>query len=343
MAARFLVLPLTLCILSSNGFAMNDNPFAKSESLQIGKNISWKISKEVALASKTVSDGKGAYYHLRFDNKQLTVVISSDGGGLKPKTFSQLEILNVQIGGQQSELFKWCLNNQQGHNRYLEQGLTVKKNICLVDGDAGSFVMQLDIDTLTALRNGAELQFTLKPYRTPLELHYETVDFNDMYVELNMQIKPVVVSGVRTMEAVDEPVKKCLAEPPAKYKNVTPVEYDCDSTVEKKEAEARFGKLVATENARQKKIAAEHAKQRKLAEQKKQQALADKLKQEKLLKAEAAAIAASEAKREQISQEITQKMLALCEKYWKKGEHRCYCQKYIEHAPGNIKANASCN
>jgi hypothetical protein len=57
---------------------------------------------------------------------------------------------------------------------------------------------------------------------------------------------------------------------------------------------------------------------------------------------EAAAIAASEIKQAQLSDEITQKMLKVCDKYWSKGEHRCYCQKYIEHAPASIQASSTC-
>ena len=101
--------------------------------------------------------------------------------------------------------------------------------------------------------------------------------------------------------------------------------------------------MVDVEKARQQKLEAEKEKQRKLAEQKKQKELEEKLKREEKLKAEAAAIAASEAKRARIKDEITQKMLAVCEKYWSKGEHRCYCQNYIEHAPAEIQAKANCN
>lgn len=84
-------------------------------------------------------------------------------------------------------------------------------------------------------------------------------------------------------------------------------------------------------------------KQRKLVEQEKQKALAEKEKQEKLLQAEAAAIAASQAKQAKISDEISMKMIKVCEKYWNKGEHRCYCQKYIEHAPASIQESSTCD
>ena len=100
--------------------------------------------------------------------------------------------------------------------------------------------------------------------------------------------------------------------------------------------------LVNQEKERQRKLAAEKEKQRKLAEEQKQKALAAKLKEEERLQAEAAAIAASQAKQAQIDSEITQKMVGVCEKYWNKGEHRCYCQKYIDHAPAIIQASSTC-
>ena len=66
------------------------------------------------------------------------------------------------------------------------------------------------------------------------------------------------------------------------------------------------------------------------------------MKQEELLRAEAAAIAASQAKQAKIGGEITMKMVRVCKKYWDKGEHRCYCQKYIEHAPKSIQESSTC-
>ena len=121
------------------------------------------------------------------------------------------------------------------------------------------------------------------------------------------------------------------------------VEYDCDNAAEKKGAEARITKLVNQKKAKEHKLAAESERRRKLAEEKKQKELEEKLKQEELLQAEATAIAASEVKQAKIGGEIAQKMIKMCEKYWSKGEHRCYCQKYIEHAPAKIQANSTCN
>ncbi len=334
MFNRFFVSLFIAFVFSTSVSAKNnDNPFAKTESLNIGKDISWEIDNDTVVATKTTGDGKGAFYHLKFDNRQLELMISSDAKGLTPKKFNQLEIINVMIDGKDSLLFKWCLNNQQRHNRFLQQGLKVKKDICTVDGDAGRFVMRLNKNTLTSLQQGSRLLILLKPFRTSLELYYDLGDFKDMYVALNTKPADETNVVVEKIKSVNVPKKKCLLDAPVKFKNIKSVEYACDNAAEKKDAEQQLSKLVNEEMARQ----------QKLAEQKKQKELAAKLKQEEQLKAEAAAIAASEAKQAAISSEITQKMLNVCEKYWNKGEHRCYCQKFIEYAPAEIQANSTCN
>jgi hypothetical protein len=347
MSNRIFTSLFLLCVFSLNVSAKNDNPFAKTQSLDIGTDISWKVDKKASLATKSKDNGKGVYYHLRFDNRQLELLVTSDADGTVPKKFNQLEIKDVQIDGKQSSLFKWCLKNQERHNRFLQQGLKVKKDICVTDGDAGSFVMRLNKETLVSLQQGKTLLIMLKPFRTPLELHYDLGDFKSMYVALNASAVPAAVTAAPVKAAVATPktaaVKKtCLANPPTNYKNIKSVKYDCANSSAKQSAELKVNNLVAQEKAKEKKAAAEKEKQRKLAEEKKQQEIAAQLEQEKLLKVEAAAIAASEAKQAAIGGEIAQKMLKVCEKYWNKGEHRCYCQKYIEYAPSEIQANSSC-
>jgi len=39
---------------------------------------------------------------------------------------------------------------------------------------------------------------------------------------------------------------------------------------------------------------------------------------------------------------LRQKWLDYDKKLWDKGEHRCYCQKYIKFAPANIRALPTC-
>ena len=209
--------------------------------------------------------------------------------------------------------------------------------------------MRLDKTTLEGLKNGSSLSIMLKPFRTPLVLNYDLGDFNDMYTAMNAKPAPAPVvaapvAAVPTVKAVKAaPVKKCYAEAPAKYKSIKSEEYVCDDTAAKISAEKKIAKQVEQEKARERQIAAEKEKQRKLAEEKRQAELAELARQEELRAAEAAAIAASEAKQAEIGGEITEKMVSMCRKYWDKGEHRCYCQKYIEHAPADIQASSTCD
>jgi hypothetical protein len=231
--------------------------------------------------------------------------------------------------------------------------LTVKNNVCEVNGNAGTYVMHLNRDTLTALKGGKRLSIMIKPYRTALDLNYDISDFGDMFLALNAGAASVVSAPVEN-KAIEGTNKKCWAGPPAKYKNIKSVEYDCADAAAKSDAEAWVIKLVNQQKVKDQKVAAAQAKVladknkererlRVQAEKKKQEQQAAKLKQEEVLQAEQAAVAASVAKQAQISDEITQKMLKVCDRFWSKGEHRCYCQKYIEHAPSNIQANSSCS
>lgn len=350
MFNRLPVAFIVLCLFSLNAWAVgDDNPFAKSKSLSSGTDAGWKIDKEAVLATKFIDDDKGTYYHLLFDNKQLKLVITSDAAGLKPKTFSQFEIKGVEIDGKETPLFKWCLNNQERHSRFLQQGLAVKKGVCTINANAGTFIMRLNKATLTSLQNGSRLLISLKPFRTPLTLDYDIDDFSDMYSALNAKPEPVVakapvvaapVVSKAPAPAVSEPAKMCKARAPSKYKKIKAVEYKCIDVVAKTRAEAKVAKSVAKEKAKQQKLVAEKEKQRKLVEEKKQKVSAERDLQEQRIQAEAAAVIAKQAK---LGREISTKMIGMCNKFWTKGEHRCYCEKYLEHAPSGIESDPSCN
>jgi hypothetical protein len=357
MSNRFFISLFILCVFSFNAIAENsDNPFAKNKSLTIGKDISWKVDKKAVRATKTARDSSGAYYHLIFDNKQLELLISSDANGEVPKKFSQLEIKNLKIDGKQSPLFSWCLKNQQGYNKFLQQGLSVKKNICEVDGSSGRFIMQLNRDALTAMQRGKNLSILLKPYRTPVELTVDISDFQEMYLSLNAGSKSSATPVATTDAPIDSvapaitavpEISKCWAKPPEKYKTVKSVEYTCADASAKIKAKATISTRVNQIKSNERKLAAqrtaEKEKQQKLVDEQRQKEQVAKLKQEELLAVEAAAVAASEVKQAELNSEISAKMISVCDKYWSKGEHRCYCQKYIEHAPSEIQQNSTCN
>jgi hypothetical protein len=220
----------------------------------------------------------------------------------------------------------------------------------MIDGDSGSFTMQLNKSELASLQNGKRLLIVLKPFRTPIELYYDISDFKEMHLALNNRALHTEAKAASEKEDARKKAaqamktkKKCKVSPPVKYKNINPVEYNCDDIAGKKAAESRLNGMVKKEREKEKKLAAEREKQRQLAEQQRQKELAEKMRREELLRAEAAAIAASEEKQAKLGNEIAQKMIKVCEKFWVKGEHRCYCQKYIEFAPAEVQARAECN
>ncbi len=367
-----LLVVFSLLICNAAVAAGSDDPFAKNDRINIGKNISWKIDQQAVLATKSTSDDKGVYYHLGYDNKQIKLALSDDAKGLKLKQFSQLEVIDVKIDGKQAAIFKWCLNNQQRHNRFLQQGLSVKNNVCVINSDGSSFIMRLNKDTLQMLQQAKRLSIVIEPFRTPLELNYDISDFADMTLVLNSRVEETIIaapnegkpeqrkSEKQKVENRQVENRRCWAGPPAEYKNIKSVEYDCLDEASRKDAEAWVTKLVVAEKkkrqanhqsvqaakkkAAEKKraVALEKEKKRKSAEVNKKNRLAEKALQNTTLQAETAAIAASQANQLKINDEITQKMVNVCRKHWDKGEHRCHCQKYIEHAPSNIQANSSC-
>jgi hypothetical protein len=348
MCNRFLTALLILCLFSLNVSAKNsDDPFAKYQMLDVGLDVRWDIDKKAVLATKSVSDDSGAYYHLKFNNKQLEFIVSSDADGLSPKSFNNLEVKAFKIDGKQAPLFAWCLNNQQRHNRFLQQGLSVKKNICEIKGEAGRFVINLNRDTLMALQKGHQLTVVIKPFRTPIKLNYDISDFEEMTLALNAKSKPVAKSatavnpamGASTQGVAVSAAEKCWAKPPEKYKTIKAIEYSCADATAKLDAETGINNQVNQKIADDRALAAQRS-----AEIEKQRKQAEEIaRQEQVAQAELdAAIAASAAKQAQIGDDISNKMVAMCDKYWKKGEHRCYCQKYIEYAPDEIQKNSSC-
>ena len=207
MFSRLFVSVLATSLFSFNALAINGaNPFAKSEVLNVGKDVTWEINKDAGVAVKSAVGEDDSYYHLEFDNRQIKLTITSDKKGQSPKYFSQLEIKDLKINGKQSSLFKWCLNNQQKHSRFLQQGLTVKNNVCQLNANNGSFIMRLNKATLSELQKGSHLQISLKPFRTQLDIKYDISDFAVMYTALNA--KPVAVR-VAPVPAVSKPVTMC--------------------------------------------------------------------------------------------------------------------------------------
>jgi len=326
--------------------AVDSNPFAKDKHFDFGTDIAWNTSGESMTKTVAVED---TYYHLFFDGRQLRLRITTGAADDEnsAKSFDAFAVNDVLIDGERNAIFQWCLNNQERHSRFLQQGLSVKKDICVNDGAHGVYTMQLNQQTVDSLLNGSKLTFVLKPYRTPVELSFDITDFKAAVTRMQQTraaalaaIRPAasptssVAKGVAVAAVV--PKMKCKLNPPAEFAEIKTIEYACDDEAEKSKAKATLSAQIDKAIAAREKLAVEKERKRKLAEQ-------ARLAQEEKARREQEALAASAALQQELSSDIAKKMIAVCKKKWALGEHRCYCEKYIEYAPAGIESDPSCD
>ncbi len=343
---KFKILLIGLLLISTQLLARTEsNPFSKTLDINIGVDAVWNYQAGTAIKSAKSKQDPDTYYHLRFDGRLLRLVFgeANQNDITKVKHFEQLAIDDVQIDGVRLPLFQWCLNHQERHSRFLQQDLSVEKNICMNQGGNGAFVITLNQDTLDALETGKMLSFFVKPFRTTIVINFSLSDFAGMVVKLAARKTAPVVAAPIAAAPAKTVVRVCLVNPPAGFEMIKAVEYTCDSVSDEVAANNKMAKRVGIAREQQKKEAVE--KERKLqaelaakqkAEQEKQ------LLEQKKKEEEAALLAASQLKRQELNAEITTKMLGVCGKMWAMGEHRCYCQKYIDKAPEDIRANSKC-
>lgn len=335
---RFIMALAAFCLFT-NAIAKNsDNPFAKSISVNIGSDIEWVIKDQTATRSGSDSE---SFYHLFYDRKQLRLRIteSAEDSESSAKHYEQFAVNDVLIDGKRLPVFQWCLNNQQKHKRFLQQGLRVKKGVCKNQGEIGTFSMRLNVATLDVLNKGKQLTFALKPFRSIVEINFDISDFSSVVAKLNASGTP----GARKPEAAATVLskKKCKASPPAGFAEVKSIEYDCKNITARTKATANIDAAVSKERELRKQAAAKRERKRSAAEAKKKELIAKRAAEK--LAVEQAAIAASVAQQQAIGNEISAKMITMCEKKWAKGEHRCYCEKYIEYAPKAIQDSSTCS
>jgi len=328
---RILIAIVALFVGQSTIVFAEENPFKRGTNIDIGSDSQWQINNKTATRS---GSGSGGFYHLFYNQKQLRLRITegAEDSEAAAKKYQNFAVQDIQVDGERLPLFQWCLGNQQKHSRFLEQGLKVKQGVCDNQGEKGTFVLRLNAKTLDILKNGKKLSFKLKPFRSTVNVNFDISDFSDLVAKLNTKVKPVNKAAPAAKVVA---VKKCLVKPPKTFAKIKPAEYACNDAVAKAGAEASIAAMVK-EHKRLAKVAAE----RKAAKQAKE--LADKKAAEEKLAAEQAALAETEASQKEMSSDITNKMLAVCKKKWDAGEHRCYCEKFIKHAPVGIESDPSC-
>ena len=336
---------LAILITNSQVTAKSPNPFDKTIMVTAGHDVTWQFGEQTA--TKSVKGADDTWYHLFYDGLSLRLRLtgSMQDSQYAARQFEAFEVLDVKIDGKRLDVFQWCLNNQEKHNRFLQQGLSVKKGVCQNLGEQGSYVMRLTKETIDALDEGNTIEYELKPFRTRVLVKFNIDDFDKVNNEFKKQyeaklaasrpkVEPTPIAPVATA-AVPKPKSKCKIGPPKGFSEVKTISYDCDDEAAKASARSSVDSEVNKIREQRNKADAE-------AERKRKQAEAARLAKEEALRKEQEALAASAATQVELSTDIATKMIAVCEKNWAEGEHRCYCEKYIKYAPANIKADSSC-
>jgi hypothetical protein len=338
---------LAILFTSSQVAAISPNPFDKTIVVTASHDVTWKFGEQTA--TKSVKGADGTWYHLFYDGLLLRLRLtgSSHDSQYAAKQFEDFAVLDVKVDGKRLDVFQWCLNNQEKHNRFLQQDLAVKKEVCQNLGAQGSYVMRLTKETIDALDKGNNIEFELKPFRTKVLVKFSIDDFYKANNEFKKQYEAkLAASRPNTEQAPVAPVvsvaapkqkakAKCKIGPPRGFSEVKTISYDCNDIAAKNSARASVDSEVNKIREQRNKAEAE-------AERKRKEAEAARLAREEALRKEQEALAASAAVQAELSSEIAIKMIAVCEKKWAEGEHRCYCEKYIKYAPASIKANSSC-
>ena len=316
-----------------------NNPFNKTTSVNAGSDIKWNIEKGIANKTTTISDKDGTYYQLRLTQSELSLRLLSSAAG-SAKSFDQLTINDVQFDGKSSTLFQWCLNNQPGHNRFLQQGLKINKDICQNKGQQGLFVIKLNQATYNILQKTKNITFTVKPYRGTVEASFDVPDMSNVFAQLAGGGKAVVskktVTPKKKAAVKAKSSKLCSIKPPTDFASIKAIKYICNNGIAKATARKNMASNVKKARAKKARLASER-------KQKSKQSEAQRLAQEEKKKKEAEAVLLSEKNRNKIQGEVSQKMIGMCKKKWSSGEHRCYCEPYLEFAPAGIKSNPSCS
>jgi len=347
--------------VSVQSIAALNNPFDKTITVNAGASVNWDVKEDMASKTAPTSDTDGTFYQLRITRTELILrLLDSPSGGTI--SFDQLKIEDVQLDGKSSTLFGWCLNNQEEHNRFLQQGLKIEKDICQNKGQKGVFVMKLNQATYDLLKTTKSLAFTVKPYRSSVVASFDVSNIADIFVQLASggravaaQKKPVaaeiksvdkssakfLTKPISSTPALAAPLVKakpadlCSIKPPLNFAALKVIEYVCTDETAKAKARKEMAANVKQQRAKKEKLALEK-------KQKLKQTEAERLAREEEERKEAEAVAASEQNRNKIKSQVSEKMIGMCKKKWAVGEHRCYCEPYLEFAPAGIKSDGSC-
>ncbi len=330
---------LVILTTSSQVIANSPNPFDKTIKVTAGNDVAWQFGDQTA--TKSVKGPDGTWYHLYYDGVRLRLRLtgSSHDSQYAARQFEDFAVLDVKIDGKRLNIFQWCLNNQEKHNRFLQQGLSVKKDVCQNLGEQGTYVMRLTEETIDALDQGKTIEYELKPFRTSVLVKFSIDDFYKANDTFKKQYEAKLTASRPKAEpapaAITKRKAKCKIAPPDDFSEVKTISYDCDDVAARNSAKKSVDSEVN-------KIREQRSRAKAAAELKRKEAEAARLAKEEALRKEQEALAASAAIQAELSTDIAKKMIAVCRKNWAEGEHRCYCEKYIKYAPDSIRENSSC-
>lgn len=331
-----------------------DNPFAKTQQIHAGAGSDWAIDGDVL--RKSSGDEAGTWYHLEVGKTSMRLVMSASNDISDTRSYKTLAVENMAIDGSRMPVFKWCLQNQQGHNRFLQQGQNVKMDICENRGEAGEFRVKVNNQTMQALEQGKRMSFTIKPFRSLVEVQFDIENLADAMVAMDLAngrtkavakapavTSPVAAAAAPAKVVVTQEVKMCDATAPAGFKSIKAESYVCSDSNDKIRAHNKIAIAVDREKQKRAAIAKKREQQRQAALEAKRKQEQEMLARQEKEQQEQDAIAASQLKHIAVLDELTQKMLGVCNKMWGKGQHRCYCEKYIQHAPAGIQSDPDCS
>lgn len=329
--------------------AIDNKPSSQAEQIYIGADIRWTVKHDSI--SKTAEGQPGEYYRLSFDGKHLSLQVGVNNQFTSnTKQYAQLIVEDLLVDGERLPIFQWCLNHQTKHDRYLQPGLDVQNKVCEIQGERGTFAVKLDRITSTRIESAQRLSFIIRPHRTSLRVNYDISDYKQAIAIQQAQLVESAAAKV-SVGTVSKPgreavqpdvkiapvqVKMCKAKASGEFSFIGAVEYVCNDSADKKRAQQKMAFAIDKEKKR--KQAAQLA-----ARETQQKATQQRLKLEQEKQAEQEAIAKSREKHQQVLNELTKKMVGVCNKMWALGKHRCYCERYIQYAPAGIESDPFCS
>lgn len=328
----------SIVLVASSVAQAGVNPFKKSKNYNFNADVSWYENSGAAIKSGTVRDGGDVnYYHLNIDQHRMLLRLGKNdpsGELIGTRLLGAMAITDVIVDGRQLPIFGWCLKNQQMPGKKLKQNAVVANDTCVNAGGAGDFVINLNANTKSQLKNAQTVEFLIEPYGRPVKLSFSMAGYAPLMAKINKPVAPPVVKKAVVATPKPKPkvkpkpkpkpkakpkvAKMCNAKPAAEFKSrISAVPYPCADAKKKSAAESRVAAQVESE---------------KMREAVKLKAAIRKQKAKK--KAEPEPETRQEAEWDDKQSKL---WVSRCERHWKKGVSPCYCEKYISKAPSGVE------